>query len=262
MRTLTGVVAMLFALLMAGSPRAEQNVLEVIALRHRPADQIVPVLRPLVAPGGMVTGMNDQLIIRTTPANLKELKQVLARIDVRPRRLIISVRQDADVDRSGGGAGVTVRGGEARARVYSSEGQRGARISQQVQVVEGGQAFIRIGESTPVHTQQWVDTPYGPRPVEADAYRDTDRGFMVVPHVIGDEVTLELSGAADMLTSRTSGASALQRVHTTVSGRLDEWIEVAGIGEEALGRDDEILASSRDARREARRVLLKVDEIK
>ncbi|HZP86108.1 MAG TPA: secretin N-terminal domain-containing protein [Burkholderiales bacterium] len=285
-RTIPMLARVLFAcLLMFGVARAEQSVLEVIPLKHRPADQVIPVLRSLVAPSGTVTGMNNQVIIRTTPANMKELKEVLAKLDTRPRRLLISVRQDADVNSSAGGVGVSgrveigdevvvsSRGGSkaprasvrvdgARAKVYSSEGQRASRISQQVQVVEGGEALIRIGESVPVVARDWVDTPTGPRVVETNVYRDVDRGFLVVPRVVGDQVTLELSAAADPLRSRRNGATDLQRVRTTLSGRLGEWIEVAGIGEDAIEHDSGILASSRDARREARRVLLKVDEIK
>jgi hypothetical protein len=47
-----------------------------------------------------------------------------------------------------------------------------------------------------------------------------------------------------------------------VSGRLGEWIEIAGIDQHAIQRDSDILARSSDARREGRRVLLKVDEIR
>lgn len=235
--------------------RAEQTVLEVIALRYRPVEQVLPVLQPLVAPGGTLTGMNNQLIVRTTPKNLAELKAVLARIDTRPRRLMISVRQDADVDREASGA--------RPARVWRSDGSRAANIAQQVQVIEGGRALIRIGESTPVRTRQYVGQGADGRAYyEAREYRDTDRGFVVVPRLNGEEVTLELSATADTLRAPRTGAVDVQRVQTTLSGRLGEWIEVAGIGEDAVEGDSDILASTREARRESRRVLLKVDEIR
>ncbi|MGP1676919.1 MAG: secretin N-terminal domain-containing protein, partial [Burkholderiales bacterium] len=69
--------------------------LEVITLKYRSAEQVIPVIRPLLAPGGSVSGMQNQLILRTTSANLKDLKKVLASLDTLPRRLMISVRQDA-----------------------------------------------------------------------------------------------------------------------------------------------------------------------
>jgi len=93
-------------------------------------------------------------------------------------------------------------------------------------------------------------------------YRDVDSGFLVTPRVVGDQVTLEISTANDRLEGSPTGTAQVQRVQTSVTGRLGEWIEIAGIGEQAVQRDSEILASSRDARREARRVLLKVDELR
>lgn len=264
---------------------AQQGALEVIPLRYRTPEQIIPVLQPLLAPGGSISGLNGQLIVRSTRENLAELKAVLAQIDIAPRRLMISVRHDADIARSEQGAqvsgrveinddvvissagrpappGASAQSGGVRARVYRSEGQRGERATQQVQVVEGGQALIRVGQSTPVRVRQWVDTPTGRRLVDAVEYRDIDSGFLVTPRVVGSQVTLDISAANDRLRDPATGTAQVQRVQTSVSGRLGEWIEIAGIGEQALQQDSEILASSRDARREARRVLLKVDEIR
>ncbi len=56
--------------------------LEVIPLQKRMVDEVIQIIRPLVAPGGTVTGMNNQLIIKTTPSNLAEIKQVLRKLIV------------------------------------------------------------------------------------------------------------------------------------------------------------------------------------
>ncbi|MCC7546217.1 MAG: hypothetical protein IT532_00480 [Burkholderiales bacterium] len=289
MRTLNLHLARLFWALVAALTvtlaLAQALVTEVIPLRYRSAEQLLPVLQALVEKGGTVSAMNSRLIVRTTPENLAGIKEVLTQIDTMPRRLMISVRQDADVQRSARGGrvsgrvetgdevvissagkptppGATVQGNGVRARVYSSEAQSGERISQQVQVLEGGQATIRVGQSTPIRTRQWIDTPNGRRLTEMIEYRDIDAGFVVTPRVVGEQVTLDISAAADRLLDSPTGPAQIQRVQTSVTGRLGEWIEVAGIGEEAVQRDSEILARSRDARREARRVLIKVDEIR
>ena len=72
---------------------AENMRLQVIPLQHRMVDDVIQIIRPLVTPGGTVTGMNNQLIIKTTPSNLAEIKQVLNSIDHAPRRLMITVKQ-------------------------------------------------------------------------------------------------------------------------------------------------------------------------
>src|SRR5262245_32189996 len=94
------LVRLLAVLCIAVTPTYAQNtVLEVIPLKYRAAEQVIPVLKPLLDPRGSISGMQNQLIIRTTPANLAELRKALASIDAMPRRLIITVRQDADIDR-------------------------------------------------------------------------------------------------------------------------------------------------------------------
>jgi type II secretory pathway component GspD/PulD (secretin) len=284
MRHVVGI-ALLVLVALAGATHAQQTTLEVITLNYRNAEQVIPVLKPLLAPHGTITGLNDRLVVRTTPENLAELKQVLATIDAAPRRLLISVRQDAELDRSRRGGqvsgqvdigdnatvrmpgrptppGATVRADGVRAKVYSSESASTDRVSQQVQVIEGGRALIRVGQSVPMRSREVIDTPGGRRVLDASDYRDVDTGFYVVPRVAGDRVTLEISTAADTLQSGQRGAVDVQRVQAVVTGRLGEWIELGGLGQQSLQRDSEILGRSSDARRDDRRVLVKVDEIR
>ena len=71
-----------------------QHALEVIPLRHSTAEQVLPALRPLLEPGGMLTGQYAQLIVRASPANLEEIRRALDALDRPRRRLQISVRFD------------------------------------------------------------------------------------------------------------------------------------------------------------------------
>jgi hypothetical protein len=278
-------VALLLLVGLAGAVHAQQTTLEVITLNYRNAEEVIPVLKPLLAPQGTITGLNNRLVVRTTPGNLAELKQVLATIDAAPRRLLISVRQGADLDRSRRGGqvsgrvdigdnaavrapgrptppGATVRADGVRAQVYSSESASTDRVSQQVQVIEGGRALIRVGQSVPVHNREVIDTPGGRRVLETTEYRDVDTGFYVVPRVAGDRVTLEIFTAADTMQAGQRGAVGVQRVQTMVTGRLGEWIELGAVAQQSARRDSEILGRDSEAHRDNRRVQVKVDEIR
>jgi hypothetical protein len=284
-RTVWRCLLLLTAVLCASVALAQQTVLEVITLKYRNVEQVIPILQPLVAPGGTITGMNNRLILRTTPANLAELKQVLEVIDARPRQLMILVRQDADIERSQRGAqvsgsadlgdagqvtvpgrprpgGATVSGGGMEAQVYSSEAQRTDRMSQSVRVTEGNAAFIRIGQSVPVQSRQVIVGPGGAVSQQSTQFRDVDSGFYVTPRVNGDRVTLEISSANDRVINPATGTASIQRVQTVVSGRLGEWIELGGTGEQRTRDQSVILGRSSDAGRDYRRVLLKVEEVR
>lgn len=280
------VMALCFLLaLLAGAAHAQQQ-LEIINLKGRTADQVLPQLRPFVEPGGAISGMNNQIFIRASDANRRQIRELLAAIDRPPRRLVISVRQDADstaLARGGevsgsvgsdrvriesrrtivGGAGVTVRSGDdaVRGQVYDSRSAGSERVSQQVQVVEGGRAYINVGTSVPVPLRQVVLTPGGAIVSDTVVYRDLGTGFYAEPQLSGDHVTLTISPTHDTPGSHGPGSANIQRLTTTVSARLGEWMQIGGsVQEESSDRDGTMRYSTRRGG-SSRTVQLKVEEL-
>jgi hypothetical protein len=277
-------LACLLALL-ACSAYAQQQ-LEIISLKSRTADQVLPQLRPFVEPGGTLSGMNNQIFIRASDANRRQIRELLAAIDRPPRRLLISVRQDADSTASArggevsgrvtsgdvrvesrrtvvGGAGVAVRrGGDVvRGQVWDSRSAGSERVAQQVQVVEGGKAYINVGTSVPVPLRQVVLTPGGAVVSDTVVYRDLGTGFSAEPRLAGDSVTLTISPTHDTPGSHGPGSANIQRLSTTVSGRLGEWIDLGGSTEERSGEESGTLRYSTRGGSTGRSVQLKVEEL-
>jgi type II secretory pathway component GspD/PulD (secretin) len=270
--------------------QAQPQVVEVITLGYRQADELIPMVRPLLAPGGTVTGMNNRLVIKTTPANLAEIKQVLSAVDAKPRQLIISVKQTTAAEAARGAGSVsgnvaigssaqvkvprppgssnqprvTVQSGNSQieGRAVNSRSARDEGVTQTVQVLEGNDAFIRVGQSVPVSNTQVIRTPNGAQITQGTEFVSADTGFYVRPRVNGDQVTLEISTARDRLRNPSTGATNMQRVSTVVSGRLGEWIEIGGSSQTVERSQNQTLSRSRDARNEDRRVILKVDEVR
>ena len=269
-------------------------MLEVIPLKYRTAEQVMPVLKPLLDKNGSMSGMRNQLIIRTSPANLADLKQALAALDTMPRRLMITVRQDADFDRdrttaevsgrvSSGNVTVVVPGGSSsgnvearrgddviRGRIESTRSVDSDRNTQTLQVLEGNSAFIRIGQSVPLPQRQVTRTVVNGRIVErvvdTTDYRDVTTGFYALPRLAGDRVTLEISPQRDTLVSPDQnlprGSVNVQRAATTVSGRLGEWMEVGGMVQSMSTQQSVTLGRTAASSTDNRRILLKVDEIR
>ena len=73
---------------------AQQMQVEVIDLYARNADEMVRLLRPMLAPGGSIRAFRDKLVISTTPQNLADLRRILEQVDAPPRQLLITLRQD------------------------------------------------------------------------------------------------------------------------------------------------------------------------
>ena len=256
----------LFLLCWIGIVQAQS--LEVIELKSRTADEVLPALLPLVEPGGTLTGMNNQLFLRTSPRNREDIKRALAAIDKPARRLIIHVahdRQQQSANRGAEAVGQVVIGSRPRAdveaRVWDTRSQRGENAAQRVQTVEGGRAFIQVGRSLPVPMRQIAVGPGGAIVNDSVVYRDIGSGFYARPRVSGERVTLEISQQAEQLEGRRNGAIATQHLATTVSGRLGEWSELGGSGQQANTRQGGSYSVGSGQMRDARSIWLMVEEI-
>lgn len=280
MRMLTIIkVAVLMAILF--TPAAARAELEIIPLHHRTVDQVLPVLQPLVEPGGVLTGQNNQLIIRTSAQNLAEIRRVLASIDTPQRRLMISVRYGAELRASGQGVDVrgTVRSNEVaisneripsdRSRVTvrarSSDASVSEQVDQRIQVLEGGHAFIATGESRPVRQGVVTVTPHGRTVTQGTEFQEASTGFEVVPRVSGDRVTLEIAPRRETFGAPVGRGGARtvesQRAATTVSARLGEWFEIGGVGESRETSASGIGSRSAASATSGRRIWVRVDEV-
>jgi hypothetical protein len=257
MATMTRILS-LATLLLLSSLAWAQYPLEIIPLRHRSVQEVIPILQPLAEPGATLSGQGYQLFVRTSPANLTELRRALAAIDRAARRLQISVRFDdaMEADRRNLGASGSIGTGGARIEVQADERstRRTGRVDQQIQVLDGGRATIYTGQSRTLPQRQVIRTPTGVVTQETFVVQERATGFEVVPHVSGDGVQL------DIVPQRESGERS-ERISTRVSARLGEWFELGGAST-GSARDQQGLASTGSAMRsETRRIWLKVEAL-
>ena len=195
-----------------------QQRMEIIPLRHRTLQQVLPALRPLLEPGGVLTGRSNQVIVRTSPRNLEQIKAALAAIDTPLRRLLISVRfaDASDFHDRGIAARGTLRpgGSQVELRARDSGAAANERVDQRVQVLEGGRALIAAGQTRPLGGT-------------AQGVQDLATGFVVVPRVAGSRVILDVSPQSES-PAASPGAVRSRRIGTTVYARLGEWVELGG----------------------------------
>jgi hypothetical protein len=270
---------------------SDSMMLEVIELKHRMTDDVIEILRPMVVPGGTVTGMNNQLIVKTTPANLAEIKTILDSLDRSPRRLMISVKQDVggqiqsreqsvsgrystgdvtvgagDTRRSRDGLIISGRdedGNEIRYRAQDSTSYTDDRGTYTVQATEGYPAYINVGQSVPVQSRTGVITPGGGIVIsEGTEYVDAGSGFYVMPRLSGNQVTLLIAPKLTRVSPGKAPVFDVQNVETTASGQLGEWIELGGLNQQFSDSNRRILSSSSARGSEVRSIYVKVVEIK
>ena len=237
---------LLLGILGTGNTACADYPIEIIELRARTLDEVLPVVRPLVGADATVTGMGSQLIIKASPAQVEAVRKLLAEIDRPPKRLLISVSTEgeasgtsfgyagsADIKIGNGQVGINTPGGpvaDSRARIamHDSDSRRTRGSGQQVQALEGRPAYISAGTQLPVRERQTYYRDGVPYRSEVTGFQDASSGFYVVPRLSGDYVTLEIQQRDD----RHAGARGVidtQGTSTTVRTRLGEWVELGGI---------------------------------
>ena len=237
----------LFAALLgvAGTVFADYPI-EVIELKSRPYEEILPLVRPFVGSDGTVTGMVNNLVIKAAPEQVREIKRLLATLDRPPKRLRILVDNGDDRARSSSGyrASADIKTGNGQISInspgYPVDSSRGeirlhdrhsttTQSSRQfVQAMEGQPAYISSGLQVPLRT---TERYYGggiPYQRTTTQVHDVTRGFYVVPRVSGETVTLEIAQHNDQ-PGRHYGVVDTQRIDSVVHGRLGEWIDLGGL---------------------------------
>ena len=256
--TVTALLVALIAVLAPAGVSAEE--MRVIQLKHRPAGEIIPLIRPLLGPEDALSGTDYRLIVRTSDRNLKDIERLLAQLDVAQRQLRITVEQRVADDRdttSHSVEGEVKIGDKARIKLpENSSDNRGLVVqkdklrfrtgqrtttdrneaTQTVMTLDGQRASIRIGQSVP-HVKQIL--ALGRRQIliaQGIELQDVTTGFDVLPRVHGDRVRMEITPRLSTLRDPATGLADFQELSTTVEVRLGEWIDLGTI----LGHRNEI----------------------
>lgn len=245
-RAMSGILRILVLLSgLAPLALAAQSRLEVIEPRHRLAEELIPLLQPVLEPEGSVSAYDNRLILRATPAQLAEVRRLLATFDRAPRQLLVTVRQGGVAERHDQGIGLSgvYRRGDGSIVVPGPDGRLPAEPelqigdhrsrsdyggSQQLRVEEGREAQLMVGQSLPTTRYRRPDGTI----VQTTESFGAGSGLTVLPRLLGeDRVQLEISTGQRMPGAR--GSYHVQHSSSLVSGRLGEWIDIGGAVQQA-----------------------------
>ncbi|MFZ5503164.1 MAG: hypothetical protein ACOY3V_06545 [Pseudomonadota bacterium] len=264
--------------------------LEVIQLRHRSAEAMLPSIRPLLDDDETVTGMDYQIVLRASAQHLESVRQVLRHLDTAPHNLRITVLQNVDSETvsrlteisadvglsddarlripastEDGGLNVRLANGQdyLNARIVSQRELANDHKIQQLRVLEGNRALIRSGQNLAIPQTQVIHRRWGSEVVESVQYQQVESGFFVLPRLNGDWVDLEISAQNDNVADVTNGypATEQQRAASTIRGRLGTWLAVGDIREQQTQSGATLSDHDGVSQETQRRILLKVELI-
>jgi type II secretory pathway component GspD/PulD (secretin) len=271
-------LALLALLVLFVGVTALAQQMEVIELRHRLAADVIPVLQPLVEPGGVITGTDAVLFVRTSPANLAQIRAALATLDRSPRQLVVTVGQGTvtSEERAGVSGSVVIGNDDvqvgvnappgaapgATARIGSRNQRADLRNVGTVRTLEGTETFISVGQSVPLTTTQVTSGWGGSVVQQTTGFRDVSTGFYATPRVAGDVVTLVISPRQQRISgSRRAPVVETAGATTTVSGRLGEWMPLGAVRSSQGGDTGGLLVWGRHTSASEYSAWVKVEEV-
>jgi hypothetical protein len=246
-------VLIIAALLTCTAALADE--LRTFELKHRNAEDIIPLLRPLLGDGAALSGRGDVLLIRAPKPALKDAQLAIKRFDTPLRQLIITVRQGDSRATDRSGFNVTTRHG---VRVYSDRRERESSALQHLRTLEGHWARITTGDAVPETYSSTTVMPGGAVVRRGTQYRQFDTGFEVRPRVTGERVQLTIRPFRAKPAGQ-GGRYETADLATTVEGALGEWIDIGGAGENRSGSESGLIYHGAGAENRSGHIHLKVE---
>ena len=267
---------------------AESMKIEIIPMKNRMVEEVIPIIKPLVVKGGTVTGMNNQLIVKTTPSNIQLIKSILIQIDNAPRKLLISVTRNNNNKFNNEEGGFSIKYDSKNINITSPDtGEKGIIVQNKnddgdviryrksheetetrennifyVNTLEGNPAFINTGQLIPIRNQTTVVTSGTVVVQDNIEHRNVSSGFYITPKLRDDNVVLTVSPRFAQLNQNEKNVINVQNIDTTVHGKLGEWISIGGIDRSLRASDKRNLINKKQYNEEKSSILIKVDEIK
>jgi hypothetical protein len=227
-------LALLFLLLVFHCQSAMTEEMQIFELKGTTPQEMIPLIKPFVGPDGTVTGMHNQLIVRTSAERMTEVRKILQELDRAPCRLLIHVRDSMPSETEGSRAEFSVRNphlqiGEGeknrlRLKRYSTESREANQRT--LQTLEGQPTLISSGISRPEVTRNgYIIGPRGGYMTGYD-YKEISSGFYATVQLLGDRVRIEIT-TQKQAPIRGSRAISQQTTDNVVSGHIGEWLPLA-----------------------------------
>ena len=248
--------------------------LTTIQLNNRPAEEVVPIVKPFLGTGEKITGSGYKLFLQASPATVEQVREIVDAVDVGAKQLQISVFQgskrklrelsasghlqfdDGNVsigvgDGNSSGAGnIGFNNGNLSAGASATD----SRLNQQnnpvhrLRVTDGTEAFIQTGSQVAYNSGD-----------NGTAYKDVTTGFYVLPRIHGDNVTLQVRPFKNSLGSSGSGIIETQSANTVITGRVGEWLRIGGISEYSSQTQSSGASSSSSSSKRKDRIWIRAD---
>lgn len=229
----------------ASAPTPQQQT-AIVTLTNRLPQDILPAITPFLEKGATAKAFENQLIIQASPSNVAAIKEIIQKLDIPSKQLMISVSNgyDEPTDVS------------AQMQTITTTREADTNIDH-IRVNNGQVAFIKTSVTIPLITSQFAGSDVyhaqgsiggiGPggiisgqgsaNEIAAAAgqtvdYQDLNSGLLVKPELIGNKVKLDLLSqdqqAYNNYQDTTQPTYSGLKTETSLTVPLNKWIYFGG----------------------------------
>ena len=218
-----GVIRWLLAsLLLVFACTIQAEDMRIHVLPRPDAAALLPVIEPLLAPGGSVRAYQGKLIIRTTDSNMTELEGALGSLEAKPSAMVVHLRRQGSSSEQRSGVDTRIEGripGGVSGDIRIEQSQR--QTSQQ------DHYRIRTLSGYPAHISQGTLLALGGG-YYGTVLAELQQGIQVIPQLTPDGgVVLQISQRYDQPGSQ--GVAHTQSSGTTLRVQPGVWQPMGSI---------------------------------
>lgn len=221
--------------------------IEIIQLKNRQAQTIIPMIKPMLSPGAKVSGSKYTLIVKTDPQNFTEIKKIVDALDKPAKTFIITIKRDHEYH-------------NRHEKILGQTDTKGyGNGNQAIRVLEGHEAFIKTGEEVPFQGLA-TNSLTGNNAVYTQ-YKDVTTGFYVKPRMVGHGQVLIKLRQQRMRLNRNGRQRVLsQSTDTTVTAPIGQWVQIGGISQRSSrSRETNVVYRTRDKNDSNMGIWLKIE---
>jgi len=224
---------------------------KIIDLQHHFAEDILPIIQPLVGNDGTVIGMQNHLIIRASQEKIIEIEKIISTFDVERQNLKITISYQNNLQTNNNNVFVSGRKRLGNVTIGANKYPRDSAediqldiennqsstrndSNQFINVLDGERAFILIGHSVP-YTQEWVTLTRRYASIkQTTEFVNINTGFSIKPHNINDQIELEVTPRISQLNQNKY--IDFEELSTIIRVNRGEWLDLSG----AMQQKDEV----------------------
>jgi hypothetical protein len=222
MRLIKYILPFIVFAMMTLTGHGEGVITKTISLHYQSAENIIPILKPLLQPNEIITGQGHLLILKIAPSTLTTLRPILLKFDQKPIVYTVRIFQ-------GNQDTLNQLTNNDNSWSYSTE-PRDVRVRiQSIRILNGESATVQLTENVPILSAIGIGLGWGNFASTTFERYHIQNGFVIAIFQENNEVKLMIQKKQSRRKPTTEQAFETQLTTSTLLIPTDKWVLISSV---------------------------------